>query len=472
MKRATIRLACALAALACPALFHCTIGSPDQDEPEIVDDHEGAATATCPELAIAAATASSDDGNVAANVLDGKRSTRWSSYGVGSWIQLDLGTARKICEVAVAWYRGNQRQYSFDVSVSPDGTSFTSIFSGTSGGTTLAAETYDVSDATGRYVRITVRGNTDNDWASITEADVFGGDPDAVPEPTPTPEPTPIPDPGTNIDKFGIEKIYQTTSGGREYFMNMAATTLTGLQDGGRMARFNSSVTYDAAGRFWTVNGGSIRFVMTTPAGEQPWRNVEMTMEVRMRSGNLIQPYARGEQHTTDVTGAWHGSANKHRFWFDAPARAGYMKELYHHSQNHGYASPNQAVTNVGASSLDLRNKWVRIKTMVYNVSNNTQAKFETWVDLNLDNNWVKVTEYVDDGGWYVRDQAAMTSFLDYMLATYPTSVPRNRDTGQVLKTDEVITWAGDYVSWRSDNAVWDFKNLSCREIGGPPSAY
>jgi hypothetical protein len=274
-------------------------------------------------------------------------------------------------------------------------------------------------------------------------------------------------------DPFGITKIYQTTPDGREYYMNMDATTREELEDGGLMDRFNSNVVYNSSdGGYWTVDGSSIRFVMTTPDGEAPWRNVEMTMEVRMRDGNLLQPYARGEQHTNNIEGAWHGSANKHRIWFDAPARIGYMKELYHHTQNHGYAQSNQAVTEIGDSDLDLRGQWIRIKAITYNIDGDQHAKFETWVDLGLDNNWLKVTEYVDDGGWHTRELSAFESFMDQMRDDYPDSIPRNRDTGEELRSDEVITWGGDYVSWRSDGATWDFRNLSTREIGGPPRPF
>ena len=42
-------------------------------------------------LPIISAEASSDDGNVAANTLDGSLATRWSAQGDGQWIQFDLG---------------------------------------------------------------------------------------------------------------------------------------------------------------------------------------------------------------------------------------------------------------------------------------------------------------------------------------------------------------------------------------------
>ncbi len=115
-----------------------------------------------------------DDGNVPANVLDNNLNTRWSNLGVGSFIQADLGGQKTICSVDVAWYRGNLRENNFVISVSNDGTSFTNVFTGKSSGTTLSAEKYTLPSVTTRFVRVTVNGNTENQWASITELSVDG----------------------------------------------------------------------------------------------------------------------------------------------------------------------------------------------------------------------------------------------------------------------------------------------------------
>ena len=46
---------------------------------------------------------------------------------------------------------------------------------GTSSGTTTSPERYTLPTGTeGRYIRITVNGNTQNEWASITEISVLG----------------------------------------------------------------------------------------------------------------------------------------------------------------------------------------------------------------------------------------------------------------------------------------------------------
>src|SRR6266516_707831 len=129
----------------------------------------------CIKLPIASVTANGNDGNLPANVLDNNLNTRWSNLGIGSFIQADLGGQKTICSVDIAWYRGNLRVNNFVISVSNDGTSFTNVFTGKSSGTSLSAETYIIpTNVTARFVRITVNGNTENNWASITELSVYG----------------------------------------------------------------------------------------------------------------------------------------------------------------------------------------------------------------------------------------------------------------------------------------------------------
>jgi F5/8 type C domain len=65
--------------------------------------------------------ASSQIGFPSSNVVDNNLNTIWSNYGVGSFIQLDLGTSKSICSLEIAWYKGNERQNKFVVSTSQDG---------------------------------------------------------------------------------------------------------------------------------------------------------------------------------------------------------------------------------------------------------------------------------------------------------------------------------------------------------------
>jgi hypothetical protein len=117
-------------------------------------------------------TSGSQTGFPGSNVLDDNLNTRWSNNGEGSWIQLDLGTSKNICSVNIAWYKGNERQNNFVISASNDGVKFSNILSSISSGSTLSSEKYNLDDTNARYLRITVNGNTQNSYASITEISI------------------------------------------------------------------------------------------------------------------------------------------------------------------------------------------------------------------------------------------------------------------------------------------------------------
>jgi F5/8 type C domain/Calcineurin-like phosphoesterase len=119
-----------------------------------------------------ATAASSQLGFPSSNVLDNNLNTIWSNYGVGSYIQLDLGTSKNICSVDIAWYKGNERQNKFVISTSIDGKSYKNVLSTVSSGRTLSPENYNITDTNARYIRVSVNGNTQNSYASITEMSI------------------------------------------------------------------------------------------------------------------------------------------------------------------------------------------------------------------------------------------------------------------------------------------------------------
>lgn len=115
-----------------------------------------------------------DNDSVFAKLLDNDFDTKWKEEGFGSFIQADLGSVESVCNVGIAWDKGDERSYNFVISTSDDGTTFTDALRGTSSGSTEALETYDLSDVESRYIRVTVFGNNDDnnddhDTAAINE---------------------------------------------------------------------------------------------------------------------------------------------------------------------------------------------------------------------------------------------------------------------------------------------------------------
>ena len=159
-------------------------GTEAGEPPEMLGPQAADLTATnCTQLTATSVLASGNDGNVQANTMDDRLDTRWSNLGKGSWIDYDLGTTKTVGGITIAWHSGNTRANTFVVSVSPDGYTYTPVFSGQSTGTSTAAETYTFAATSARRVRITVNGNTLNDWASISEARACAGTA-ATPPPT------------------------------------------------------------------------------------------------------------------------------------------------------------------------------------------------------------------------------------------------------------------------------------------------
>ncbi len=126
-------------------------------------------------IAGAAVTASSHDGNVPANTVDGSLGTRWSANGDGQWIRYDLGSTKTVTWVKLAWLNGDSRVYTFDVQISTDGSAWSTIATGLqSSGTTTALELFNTPNNSARYVRYVGHGSNVNLWNSVTEVEVWG----------------------------------------------------------------------------------------------------------------------------------------------------------------------------------------------------------------------------------------------------------------------------------------------------------
>lgn len=124
-------------------------------------------------------TASSDDGNVPANVADGDLNTRWSANGIGQYIRLDFGSAININDVKIAWYKGDIRTNNFQIwTAAAQGASYVKQVDLVSTKGSLALQDYPFPGGvvSARYVKVVVNGNSVDNWASITEIQVWGPD--------------------------------------------------------------------------------------------------------------------------------------------------------------------------------------------------------------------------------------------------------------------------------------------------------
>jgi hypothetical protein len=87
----------------------------------------------------------------------------------------------------------------------------------------------------------------------------------------------------------------------------------------------------------------------------------------------------------------------------------------------------------------------------MYNLESDSSVKMESYLDIDAKNKWEKVSEVEDNGKWY-----ADTSDEEFYSV----------DCGK--EKDYIITNSGPTATFRADNLIFDFKNLSIREIKAP----
>ena len=141
------------------------------------------------------ATASSSASSYpASRADDGSKTTRWAAGSVTypQWWTVDLGAVKSLSSVKIAWYAADSRKYGYQIAVSNDNVSFTTVVDKSSN--TVSGTTSDAMVTSARFVRVTLTGVTRAGlWPSIYEVSVFGTD--AAPTPTPMPTSTPTPTP-------------------------------------------------------------------------------------------------------------------------------------------------------------------------------------------------------------------------------------------------------------------------------------
>jgi hypothetical protein len=268
-----------------------------------------------------------------------------------------------------------------------------------------------------------------------------GGDGGEEETPTPTSQdggegtPNP-PSRGGGEDRFGIEQIYETASGGPTWYIQEQEDPTSdghfyyGLYRG-------TTIDYDRGNRVWRVDALSgteahgIRMHVDSPSGK--WKNTEMTGYFRVVEGNdQVTMIARhGPSYHDDEGCLAYG-------YYGMTAVDGnvyFKKKLWHYDD--GYT---RRLAEIDALD-NILNGWIGMKFVVYDLENG-DVKLELWIDEgDITNNWRKVTELVDDGDLSVEGEDCGTS--------------RNH-----------IIKEGTRASFRVDDSLFDFKKLSVREIG------
>lgn len=261
-----------------------------------------------------------------------------------------------------------------------------------------------------------------------------------------------------------VAMVYPTMKGGDEWFMGPnlqndkrfeANANLSENQDGSWSVNSTGQITLN----IWTNSSGDFRqqkdmdtynhsIIEARGYWYKPsdWKNVEMTGYFKLNDyvDDEYSTYSRSIWHNRTHNGCG-GSDYKLKLHFDGTVT--FDKEEWHvhySDQPKPELLPEHKIID-GAGNLT--NKWIGLKSVVYNMEQNgtSYPKMEMWIDQNNNNTWKKIHEYADKGGW---------------------GSSMNRCGGA---PDQLITWGSPVVTFRwDDTANVDFRNLSVREIQPP----
>ncbi len=100
----------------------------------------------------------------------------WSASGKGSWVQLDLGQEKSICNLEIGFVNGDKSISFFTIQTSTDGVHFVNHGSVQNTGMNSGREQFTFSDSpvTARFVKLTFQGNTQGDVYNISDLKVIG----------------------------------------------------------------------------------------------------------------------------------------------------------------------------------------------------------------------------------------------------------------------------------------------------------
>jgi hypothetical protein len=263
----------------------------------------------------------------------------------------------------------------------------------------------------------------------------------------------------TIFDKFGTLKIYPTKEKGREWYMNTSEprSDKNFITDADIEKQPNGAWRVSAE-QLPGANKGRVRIEVNTSQGEEPWKNVEITGYARVveTTGhdpsvssdleNIFQWYARGGEHSNEAP--CEGTSLKGRLHLNG--QVSWIKEIWHTGGYTDEKSKEKVTPHlVGDQASEghyINGRWFGFKVVIYNINNDKSVRMEMFLDERLDNRWIKVSGLEDTGNWYSESK----NFFDVDCGR-----PRNY----------VVTNSGPMVGFRSDYIIWEFKDLSVREI-------
>lgn len=392
-------------------------------------------------LKIVKATAtSSEPGNGPEMTLDNDANTRFSGQGMGLNITFDLGGQQNFSGIEVDWYKANERASSVDLLV--DDKLFATFVSDRN----VNPQPITIPSAMpATKISLVNKGNTQNDWMSITGVKIYGQQLIVPVEPGGgggggTVEP--IPPPATGVDHFGSKMIYPTIPNGRVFNCPLdtgAKRTLSsGKRDGNSDLCPLGSGTYtiDPSIKEMIIKGGAPRVYVYDSQRAKLFENVEVTCYYKNISGTQAsyQGFEIGNRGEHEL-----GGSNNARVYYARHSLNGNwdrMKEDVHPS---GLAT-STAKKGVAFS----KGVYYGMKLVVRTLKDKSGVKIEAYRDE---------TDGKNGGTWILMD--SWTDKASAGWGGYPIYIPSTARCGC------------HSVFARTDNAT-DFriKKFTIREVG------
>ena len=348
-------------------------------------------------LKVVKATATaSEEGNGPEMTIDNNPNTRFSGQGVGLNITFDLGGQQNFSGIEVDWYKANERAASVDLLI--DDKLFATYVSDRN----VNPHPITIPSAMpAKKISLINKGNTTNDWMSITGVKIYGQQLTTPVEPGGgggTVEPPPTPQPSTGVDHFGSKMIYPTIAGGRVFnapFDTGSQRTLNaGKRDGNSDLCPLGSGTYTIypnTGEL-KMSGGAPRTYVYDSNRSKLFENVEVTCYYKRISGNpaSYQGFEIGVRGEHEL-----GGSNNARVYYARVSISGLwdrMKEDTH---------PNGLYTATIKRGVAFNtNTWYGMKLITRNTKDG-KVKIEAYRDETDGKNggtWVKMDDWIDTG--------------------------------------------------------------------------
>jgi hypothetical protein len=130
---------------------------------------------------VASSNTNSSAADAPANAIDGNINTRFSSdadQAAGMYFQVNMGSSQTFNQIVMdSGPSTGDYARGYNVEVSTDGSTFTSVATGTG---TSSPETVTFSSQTAQYIRVVLTAASTTNWWSIAEFNVYNGTPETV----------------------------------------------------------------------------------------------------------------------------------------------------------------------------------------------------------------------------------------------------------------------------------------------------